>query len=252
MRKPLIAGNWKMNNGLKESVALAEQLKHGLKNVEGIDIVVAPISIVIGRIADLLNDSPVAVAAQNCYPKQSGAFTGELSPALLKSVDCEYVIVGHSERRELFGEADEFINLKIKALLAEDLVPIFCIGETLTEREEGQMFDVLKRQVEVGLNGISAEAVADIVIAYEPVWAIGTGKTATSSQANDAHMFVRNLIIDMFGQTVADSVRILYGGSVKPESIDELMSQEHVDGALVGGASLKADDFIRIVQFQKS
>lgn len=252
MRRPLIAGNWKMNKGLKEAVILAEQLKQGINDVDGTDVVVAPVSIAIDRVAEVLADSPVAVAAQNCYPEQSGAFTGELSPSLLKSAGCDYVIVGHSERRELFGESDAFINLKIKALLTEGLTPIFCIGETLTEREEGQMLDVLKRQVKDGLSGLSAEAAADVVIAYEPVWAIGTGKTATSAQANDAHMFVRNLIMDMFGQSVADNVRILYGGSVKPTSIDELMEQEHVDGALVGGASLVADDFIRIVQFRKS
>lgn len=251
MRKPLIAGNWKLNNPLAKAVSLAERLKIELADIEDADIVIAPVFTVLNRVSGILSKSNISVSAQNCYPEKSGAFTGEISPALLKSAGCQYTIVGHSERRELFAESDAFINLKIKALQAEKLVPIFCIGETLSERDEGQMFAVLRRQIEGGLKDLDGEAATKVVIAYEPVWAIGTGKTATSAQANEAHAFIRSLVSELFGQAVADQIRIIYGGSVKPGSIDDLMAQEHVDGALVGGASLKADDFIRIARFKR-
>lgn len=249
MRKPLIAGNWKLNKTLAEAVSLAETLKRDLEGIDDADIVVAPVSTAISRVAEVLSASNVAVSAQNCYPEKSGAFTGEVSPLLLKDAGCRYVIVGHSERRELFLESDAFINQKIKAVLAEQMVPIFCVGETLAEREEGRMLNVLRQQIEAGLAGLSAQAAGEVVVAYEPVWAIGTGKTATSGQADEAHRFIRGLVQELFDEETASRIRILYGGSVKPESIDELMAQEHVDGALVGGASLKADDFVRIARF---
>lgn len=251
MRKPFIAGNWKMNKTLPEAVELAQQLVDGLRDCTGVDVVVAPTAVAIERVAAAVKGSVVSVSAQNCHPEASGAFTGELSVDMLKAAGCDYAIVGHSERREIFGETDAFINEKNKALLAGGLTPIFCIGETLEEREGGEMFNVLRRQVEGGMAGLSTADAATVVIAYEPVWAIGTGKTATSDQADEAHAFVRGLVAEMFDQTTADAVRILYGGSVKPTSIDELMSKEHVDGALVGGASLKAEDFVRIAKFEK-
>ena len=180
----------------------------------------------------------------------TGAFTGEVSPFLLKDASCRYVIVGHSERRQLLGESDEFINRKVHALVEGGLGVIFCIGETLEEREAEQMFDVLRRQVRFGLKGLSTAAMADVVVAYEPVWAIGTGKTATDAQAQEAHAFIRALLKEQFGQEVAAATRILYGGSVKPGNVDGLMTQVDVDGALVGGASLKAEEFVRIARFK--
>jgi triosephosphate isomerase len=190
------------------------------------------------------------LAAQNCYFEATCAFTGEVSPLLLKDAGCRCVIVGHSERRQLFGENDEFINHKVHALGQAGLGTIFCIGETLEEREAGEMFDVLRRQVRIGLMVLNPEKTRDLVVAYEPVWAIGTGKTATDEQAQEAHAFVRALLREQFGQAMAEATRILYGGSVKPGNIDGLMTRPDVDGALVGGASLKADEFTRISRFQ--
>jgi triosephosphate isomerase len=201
-------------------------------------------------VAASIPGSAIRLAAQNCYPETSGAFTGEVSPCLLKDAGCSYVIVGHSERRQLFGESDEFINRKVHAILQEGLGCIFCIGETLEEREGEQFFDVLRRQVRLGLKGVTPEMMSHLVVAYEPVWAIGTGKTASDEQAQEAHAFVRALLREQFRPDIAESTRILYGGSVKPNNIDGLMAQPDVDGALVGGASLKAEDFARIACFK--
>lgn len=250
MRTPMIAGNWKMYKTREEGRALAEGLRAGLSGLEGVDVVVAPPFTALETVATALSGSRINLAAQNCYPEPTGAFTGEISPLLLKDSGCRYVIIGHSERRQLFGESDEFINRKLHALTQAGLGVIFCIGETLDERESEQMYDVLRRQIRCGLKGLPADSMADVVIAYEPVWAIGTGKTASDEQAQEAHAFIRALLREQFSQKVADSTRILYGGSVKPGNIDSLMSQPDVDGALVGGASLKADDFIRIAAFQ--
>lgn len=249
MRRPMIAGNWKLNKTVAEAVELVEALQADLKDVADRDIVVAPVFTALAPVAARLTGGNLAVAAQNCYPEAQGAFTGEVSPALLKDVGCRYVILGHSERRQLFGESDEFINRKIQAVLAAGLDAIFCIGETLAEREEGRTFEVLERQVRGGLQGLGAAAMEQVVVAYEPVWAIGTGKTASDEQAQQAHRFIRGLLAELFDQTTADAVRILYGGSVKPDNVDGLLAQTDIDGALVGGASLKAANFIRIVRF---
>ncbi|WP_305046154.1 triose-phosphate isomerase [Geoalkalibacter sp.] len=252
MRKPVIAGNWKLHKTIPEALELVEALKQGLADQTDVEIVVAPVFTALASVASTLKGSPIALAAQNCYFENSGAFTGEVSPALLKDAGCSHVILGHSERRQIFGEGDELINRKIKAVLAQGLTPIFCIGETLEERENDAMMDVLQRQVTIGLDGLSEEQMLGVVVAYEPVWAIGTGKTATGEQAQEAHAFVRGLLAGLFGTPAAEQVRILYGGSVKPDNVDGLMAQMDIDGTLVGGASLKAEDFIRIARFEKN
>jgi triosephosphate isomerase len=250
MRRPFIAGNWKLHKTTAEAVALVEALDSGLTDVADRDIVVAPVFTALTSVASVLSDSNIALAAQNCYPENQGAFTGEVSPALLKDAGCRYVIVGHSERRQLFGETDAFINRKAKAVLDSGMTVILCIGETLEEREGDKTFEVLERQVREGLQGIGAAAMDGVVIAYEPVWAIGTGKTASDAQAQQAHDFIRRLIADLFDKQVAERIRIVYGGSVKPGNVDGLLRQPDIDGALVGGASLKAEDFMRIVRFE--
>ena len=250
MRIPMIAGNWKLHKTRSEARELVDGLKSQLAGLTGVDVVVAPPFTALAAAADALAGSPIMLAAQNCYPEATGAFTGEVSPLLLKDAGCRYVIVGHSERRQLLGESDEFINRKVQALTRMDIGTVFCIGETLDEREAGRMFDVLRRQVQEGLRGLSVAAMRDVVVAYEPVWAIGTGKTASDGQAQEAHAFTRALLREQFGDEVANATRILYGGSVKPTNVDGLMSQPDVDGALVGGASLKADEFARIARFQ--
>jgi len=250
MRKPFIAGNWKLHKTVAESVALARELVHRLADVKERDVAVAPAFTALASVAAVLSDSPVALAGQNCYPEAQGAFTGEVSPYLLKDVGCRHVIVGHSERRQLFGETDGFINTKVKAVVGAGLTAIFCIGETLAEREQERTFSVLEHQVRIGLNGLDATSMQHVIIAYEPVWAIGTGRTATTGQAQEAHGFIRGLLAEMFGDVLAQEIRILYGGSVKADNIDALMAQPDVDGALVGGASLKADEFVRIAAFQ--
>jgi triosephosphate isomerase len=250
MRRPFIAGNWKLHKTTAEAVALVEALDSGLTDVADRDIVVAPVFTALTSAASVLSDSNIALAAQNCYPENQGAFTGEVSPALLKDAGCRYVIVGHSERRQLFGETDAFINRKARAVLDTGMTVILCIGETLEEREGDKTFEVLERQVREGLQDIGAAAMDGVVIAYEPVWAIGTGKTASDAQAQQAHDFIRRLIADLFDKQVAERVRIVYGGSVKPGNVDGLLRQPDIDGALVGGASLKAEDFMRIVRFE--
>ncbi|TLM69305.1 MAG: triose-phosphate isomerase [Deltaproteobacteria bacterium] len=250
MRMPMIAGNWKLHKTRAEAAELINGLKSELAGLAGVEVVVAPPFTALETAAAALAGSGILLAAQNCYPEPTGAFTGEVSPLLLKDAGCRYVIVGHSERRQLFGESDEFINRKVHALVRDGLGVILCIGETLEEREADRMFDVLRRQVRHGLKGLAPEAMAGVVVAYEPVWAIGTGKTATDEQAQEAHAFVRALLREQFGPDVADATRILYGGSVKPGNVDGLMTQPDVDGALVGGASLKTEEFARIARFQ--
>ncbi|MDX2496167.1 MAG: triose-phosphate isomerase [Desulfuromusa sp.] len=251
MRRPCIAGNWKLNQTLAESKELANQLASNLAEIDDRDIVIAPVFTALSTVAETIKNSPIQLAAQNCYPQTTGAFTGEVSPILLQDVGCNYVIIGHSERRQLMGETDSFINQKLLKILQAELRPILCIGETLQERENNQMLDVLRRQVNGGLDNLTAAQMTDVVIAYEPIWAIGTGKTATNEQAQEAHSFIRDLVREIFNQEVADRTRILYGGSVKPNNVDGLMAQDDIDGALVGGASLKAEDFIRIVRFER-
>jgi len=249
MRKPMIAGNWKLHKTKDEARALVAELKEGLAGLDTVDVVVAPPFTALDAVAQELVGCDILLAAQNCYPAETGAFTGEISPLMLRDAGCHYAIVGHSERRQLLGESDDFINQKVHALREAGLGVIFCIGETLEEREGEQMFDVLRRQVRLGLKGLSAAAMCGVVVAYEPVWAIGTGKTASDEQAQEAHAFVRALLKEQFSAEVAGATRILYGGSVKPGNVDGLMSQSDVDGALVGGASLKAEEFVRIARF---
>ncbi len=250
MRKPMIAGNWKLHKTLAESSTLVAELIQAVANNQNVEIVVAPVYTALGKVAETISGSNIKLAAQNCYPEPQGAYTGEVSPPLLKDVGCQYVIIGHSERRQLFGESDELINSKAHALSDAGLGIIFCIGETLEERETDRMFDVLRRQVRLGLKDISAEQMSEFVVAYEPVWAIGTGKTASDEQAQEAHAFIRALLIELYDEQTANTTRILYGGSVKPSNVDNLMSQADVDGALVGGASLNSKDFARIANFQ--
>jgi len=252
MRKPIIAGNWKLHKTVEESRQLITALAEGLQDVRDVEIVVAPVFTALESAVAAAKDSPIAIAAQNCYPEPSGAFTGEVSPALLKDVGCVGAIVGHSERRQLFGESNAFINDKVKALLTTGLRAIFCIGETLEERESGRMYDILTAQVREGLAGLTPEDMTRVVVAYEPVWAIGTGKTASNEEAEEAHAFIRGLLQGIFNENVAESTPVLYGGSVKPGNVDGLMAQEDIDGVLVGGASLVAEDFIRIVRYQRS
>ncbi|BCR04859.1 triosephosphate isomerase [Desulfuromonas versatilis] len=251
MRRPVIAGNWKLNKTIGESLDLVRSLKPLVAEVTEVEIVVAPVYTALAAVAAELADSGIRLAAQNCYPEPSGAFTGEVSPALLKDAGCSHCIVGHSERRQLFGETDAFINAKTTSLLRAGLQVIFCIGETLEERESGQMFDVLSTQVREGLKDLTAQQMNNLIVAYEPVWAIGTGKTASNEQAEEAHAFIRGLLQGCFDQETAATTRILYGGSVKPDNVDGLMAQDDIDGTLVGGASLKAEDFARIVKFGK-
>ncbi len=252
MRKPMIAGNWKLNKTIAEACELSSDLSKCLANFEEVDIVIAPVFTSLTAVAATIKNTPIKLAAQNCYPEESGAFTGEVSPLMLKDAGCEYVIIGHSERRQLLEETDSFINQKMIKTLEAGLKPILCIGETLQERENDEMLNVLATQIKGGLANLSATQMSDVVIAYEPVWAIGTGKTATDEQAQEAHSFIRGLLQGMFTQEVAFATRILYGGSVKPTNVDGLMAQADIDGALVGGASLKAEDFIRLVRFEKA
>jgi len=247
MRKPIIAGNWKMNNTMEEALALVDELKSMVADSE-CEVVVCPTFVHLMEVAKALHGTNIKVGAQNMHFEESGAFTGEVSAAMLKELEVSYVILGHSERRQYFGETDEAVNKKIKTAFRHGLVPIVCCGETLSEREEGITEEVLGMQIKIGLKGLSQEEIEALVVAYEPVWAIGTGKTASDEQANETIGYVRSVIAGIYGQEAADKVRIQYGGSVKPSTIKQQMAQPHIDGALVGGASLKASDFAEIVK----
>lgn len=247
MRTPLIAGNWKMNLLQAEAAGLARDVHTATQTVTGVDIVVCPPFTALNVVSVALSGSHVGLGAQNCYAKESGAFTGEVSPQMLRDAGCHWVILGHSERRHAFGESDALINQKLRFALASGMLVMFCVGETLEEREADQTEDILRRQVLAGLDGIEAAQFAHFAIAYEPVWAIGTGKTASPEQAQEAHAFIRGLIRDNWDNAVADELRIQYGGSVKADNAADLLSQADVDGALVGGASLKTADFAAIV-----
>jgi len=245
----VVAGNWKMHKTAAEAQALARELRNALGVVrDQVEVVLAPPFTALYPVGKALEDSNLYLAAQNCHAEAQGAFTGEVSAPMLKDVGCRYVILGHSERRQLFGETDEGVNRKVKAVFAAGLLPIVCVGETLQEREGGRTLEVVSRQLAGGLAGLDAAAAARAVIAYEPVWAIGTGKTATSAQAQEVHAHIRGWVAQAFGKEVAAAVRIQYGGSVKPDNAAELLGQPDVDGALVGGASLKAADFAAIVK----
>ena len=248
-RTPLIAGNWKMYKTNAEAVETAGRLVELVADTSGVDIMIAPVFTALDPVAKVVNGSRVDLGAQNLYWEKEGAFTGEISAAMLVSAGCRYVIIGHSERRQYFGETDETVGKKVSAAIAADLIPVFCIGETESERESGKTFSVLDKQVKDGLKEQVVDDLGSLVIAYEPVWAIGTGKTATSDQAQEAHRYIRSLVENHFGTALADGVRILYGGSVKPANVAELMAMPDIDGALVGGASLDAESFSRIVKF---
>jgi triosephosphate isomerase len=247
MRRPFIAANWKMNKTAPEAVDFVQSFLPLVKDVNDAEIVIAPPFTALHAVSSKIKGTNVALSAQNVYYEEKGAFTGEVSPVMLKDAGCEYVIIGHSERRQYFYESDEIVNKKIKSAQKNGLKAIFCIGETLSQREGGKTFDVLNSQIEKGLKEIDASG---IVAAYEPVWAIGTGKTATPDQAQEAHLHIRSRLMNLVGEA-ADKIRILYGGSVTPENVDSLMACPDVDGALVGGASLKPDSFERIVRFKR-
>ena len=247
MRTPFIAGNWKMFKTVAETVAFVTDLRDLVADAAGVDIVVAPPFTAVHAAAGAARGSRIAIAAQNLYWEKEGAFTGEVSPGMIKEAGAAYAIVGHSERRRLFGESDAIVNRKTLAAINAGLTPIVCVGETLEERERGEMPAVLDRQIKDGLDQLSGDQVGALVVAYEPVWAIGTGRTATAAQAGEAHAHVRRRLRQWFGAGAADACRVLYGGSVKPDNIRELIAEEDVDGALVGGASLDVRSFADIV-----
>jgi len=246
MRKWIVAGNWKMHNSISESVLLAKAIKEGTVGLSRGEVIVAPPFTALQSVGEAILGSAVTLAAQNMYYENNGAFTGEVSPLMLKDAGCTHVIVGHSERRKYFNESDEQVNLKVKKALSVGLIPIVCVGETDGERNKGVTESVVGRQVRKALDGVGVDQINHLVIAYEPVWAIGTGKVATSAQAEDVHDFIRRLLVEIYGCMAADT-RILYGGSVTQDNIAELIAMEDIDGALVGGASLKPDGFLGII-----
>lgn len=250
MRKKIIAGNWKMNKTPSEAKALVAEMKGKVADA-ACDVVVCPTAICIPGVAEELKGSNIAVGAQNVHFKESGAYTGELSGAMLKEAGVQYVIIGHSERRQYFGETDETVNLRTKAAVSAGLVPIVCVGESLTEREQGIMDDTVRRQTKIAFLDISAEDAKNIVIAYEPVWAIGTGKTATADQADEVCGIIRDTIRGLYGAEAAEAIRIQYGGSMNAGNAAELLAKPNIDGGLIGGASLKAEDFSVIVAAAK-
>ncbi|HEX4130721.1 MAG TPA: triose-phosphate isomerase [Pirellulales bacterium] len=247
MRRPFIAGNWKMNLNRAEAVSLAEAIASNADKFTGVDVAVCPPSVYLDAVGSVVRGTPVGLGAQNMYHEGPGAFTGEIAASMLVDLGCRYVILGHSERRQLMGETDKQVNQKLRAALAAGLLPIVCVGELLSQREAGQTQAVVSGQFEGSLAGLSADEMRQVVLAYEPVWAIGTGKVATKEQAQEVHADLRKLIASRYNADVAQAVRIQYGGSVKPGNAAELLSQPDVDGALVGGASLKAADFLGII-----
>jgi triosephosphate isomerase len=249
MRIPVIAANWKMHKTVLEALGFLDAFLPNVKDVSDVDIVIAPVFTALYASAEKLKGSNVILSSQNVFYEEKGAYTGEIAPLMLKDIGCEYAIIGHSERRQYFGETDETVNKRIKAALGAGLKVIFCIGEMLEQREAGKTNDVLDTQLTGGLKDIGLD---DIVIAYEPVWAIGTGVTATPEQAQETHKFIRGKLAGMYDADTADKVRVLYGGSVKPENVRELMGCPDIDGALVGGASLKPDSFEKLVKFKEA
>ena len=250
MRKPFVAGNWKLNKDSRSSVELAKAAAQGASGTAGteVDVAVIPPFVYLQSVVRVVSSTGVTVGAQDVYFESKGAFTGEISPGMLKDVGCIYVLCGHSERRHVIGETDELVGKKVTAAIGGGLLPILCVGELLEERDGGQMEQVVARQLKAGLAGLSADKMSAVIIAYEPVWAIGTGRTATPQQAQEVHKLVRGLLAEMYDEELAQEVRILYGGSVKAANAAELMAQKDVDGLLVGGASLKADEFVNIIE----
>ena len=249
-RKSLIAGNWKMHKTVAEAKLLAEQVAAAGQKATDREVLLAPPFTALGAVVEAVGSSGIIVAGQNVCWEQQGAFTGEISPSMLKDQGAAAAIVGHSERRQIFGETDAMINRRMRGGLEHGLILVLCIGETLEERESGNTLAILEKQVRAGLAEVSPAQMASVVVAYEPVWAIGTGKTATTGQAQEAHGFIRSLLADLYEKDIGNSVRILYGGSVKPANVDELMAQPDIDGALVGGASLDAESFGRIINYK--
>jgi len=247
MRKPFIAANWKMNKVMSETREFIERFFPEVKEVSDVDIVLAPPFTSLVLAAEMIKNTNILLAAQDVFYEEKGAYTGEISPLMLTDVGCKFVIIGHSERRQYFNETDDIVNRKIKAAQKGGLGVIFCIGESLEERESGKTFDILEREMNHGLDGTD---IKNIVIAYEPIWAIGTGKTATPDQAQEVHAFIRGRLGTKYSNA-SDNIRIIYGGSVTPDNIDSLMACRDIDGALVGGASLKVESFVRIVKFTK-
>lgn len=248
MRKPIIAGNWKMNKTIAEALDFAKQLEGSALSPD-VDAVICAPYLSLQSLVEVLRPSAIKVGAQNLHFEDAGAFTGEVSAQMLREIGVDYVIIGHSERRQYFGETDETVNKKLIKALASELIPILCVGESLEERETGKTNDIIEGQIKKGLQNISAEEIERVVIAYEPIWAIGTGKTATSEQANEVCVFIRKILAELFGTTASERVRIQYGGSVKPSNIKEIMEQSDIDGALVGGASLIAEDYLQLVNY---
>lgn len=248
MRKPIIAGNWKMHLSIKEGVQFVADIKEAVKDTEVEVVLCAPFTF-LKDLKAATEGTNIKIAAQNMHYEKFGAFTGEISADMLKEIGVDYVVIGHSERRQYFNETDESVNKKVAAALAAGILPIMCIGETLEEREANQTKDVCRTQTVEGLKGISAEDMKKVVIAYEPVWAIGTGRTASAQDANDVIAYIRSIVEELYSDEISEEVRIQYGGSVKPENVEEIMNEADIDGALVGGASIKADSFIQLVNF---
>jgi len=249
-RLPLIAGNWKMHKTLREAVETARSVSAGIEGMQDREVALLPPFTALAVVAEVLRGTPVRLGAQDMHPEPSGAFTGEISGLMLADIGCRYVIVGHSERRRLFGETDAAVAGKVRAAFKYGLSPIVCVGETLEERENQRTFRVVERQLAEVLDGLAPAQAGSLVIAYEPVWAIGTGRNAQPHQAQEVHLFIRKKLAEALGKGAAEAVRILYGGSVTPENIDALMAEADIDGALVGGASLQPDSFLRLVRFQ--
>ncbi len=249
MRTPMMAGNWKMYKTIPEALALVEGLKKNVADEKNREVLVCPPFCAIASVVAALKGTAIKVGAQNMHAETKGAFTGEISPSMLVDAGCSHVLIGHSERRQYFGETDELVNKKMKAAFAAGLVPVVCVGEILAEREAGKTLAVITVQIKNGISGLTAEQAKTLVIAYEPVWAIGTGKTATPAQAEEVHASIRALYAGMYGNDAAQAVRILYGGSVKPDNVADLMKQPNIDGGLVGGASLEIDSFTKLVAY---
>jgi len=250
MRTPLIAGNWKMYKTIGEAVDLVEALLHGLGDTHDREVLICPPYTALHALSSLVQETPISLGAQDVFYEEQGAYTSAISPLMLKDVGCTYTIIGHSERRQVFGDTDTIVNRKLRAALSHGLRGILCVGETKPQRDSGAAADVVIGQLYAGLADVGPASLDDLVIAYEPVWAIGTGDTATPADAQAMHATIRRTLAELYGRAAADQIRIQYGGSVKPDNVDELMSQPDIDGALVGGAALKADSFLRIIQFR--
>ncbi|MBW2982494.1 triose-phosphate isomerase [Candidatus Woesearchaeota archaeon] len=251
MRKTIIAGNWKMNKTNKEAASLMNDIIFNTKNVKDVEIIVCPPYTALSDVNKIIKKTNIELGAQDVYFEEKGAFTSKISAEMLKDVGCTYVIIGHSETRQYFNETDESVNKKVKIALSYELKPIICVGETLEQREAEKTMKIIETQIKGALKDITKEQMVDVVIAYEPVWAIGTGKTATPEQAQEVHYFIRNLILNLYSPDIAESIRILYGGSVKPNNVKELMQEEDIDGGLIGGASLDAESFSKLVRYKE-